>query len=127
MTVARAYGVPRSVVLGDGTRSVTTYEYDDATGRLVRSVTVHESPWTPEDFGYAAAHEQELADQCPSCTQPLSETTAMKDGEPLYNYVADPPARCYSCDERVKKEEAHGKSGQVVRPEALIWTTRRDP
>jgi hypothetical protein len=125
MSLARAYQVPRSVLLGEGTRSVTTYEYDDETGRLVRSVTVHESPWTEENRGWGIAYEAYLSDLCPRCKRPLSETTAMKDGAALHTYDVDHPMRCHSCDEMIKKQEAHGKSGQVIRPEALIWTSQR--
>lgn len=114
------------MVLGEGTRSVMTIEWDEETGRPLRVVTVHESPWSEEDFAYAAAYEQEVADQCPTCTQPLSESTAMKDGEPLHSYIVGNPARCHSCDELIKKEEAHGKSGRVDRPGALIWTSHRE-
>lgn len=128
MALARAYRVPRSVFLGESTRSVTTYEYDEETGRLVGSVTVHESSWTEEDRGWAAAYESYLADLCPGCKQPLSETTAMRDGKPVHTYAVDLPLRCYSCDELIKKEETHGKSGQVIRPGALVWTSqRREP
>ncbi len=123
--MARAYQVPRSLLLGQGTRSVTTYEYDEETGLLVRSVTVHDSPWQEDDIGWAAAQEAEVADQCPTCSQPLSESTAMADGEPLHEYEVEDPARCHSCDELIKQQEAHGQKGKVVRPGALIWTSQR--
>lgn len=113
------------MLLGRELRSVTTYEYDD-TGRLVRSVTVHESPWTEEDLGWAKAHQQNLDDRCPGpCGLPLSETTAMANGEPVHSYEVELPMRCQACDELAKKQEAHGESGQVIRPQALLWTVRR--
>ncbi len=126
MALARAYQVPRSVMLGQGTRSVTTYEYDVETGRLIRSVTIHESPWTAENRGWAAAHEAEIADLCPGCGQPLSESTAMEDGVPAHRYVVDLPMRCHSCDELIKEQEKQESRGKIVRPAAQIWTSQRE-
>lgn len=89
-------------------------------------MTTRESEWLDEDVAWAQAHEEELADKCPRCGQPLSESTAMANGEPVHSYVVDDPARCYSCDELIKKQEAHGKRGHIVRPEAQVWGSRRD-
>lgn len=120
--MARAYRVPRSVLLGGETRSVTTYEYDE--GQLVRSVTVAESPWTEEDLAYAMADQQEQNDECPRCAMPLSETTAMKDGEPVHTYTADAPYRCYGCDAVARRQEADAEQG-ITRPDALIYVAER--
>lgn len=86
--------MPRSLLLGRRLTSVTVYEYDDETGRLIKSVTTHDPAWTEEDLAYAQAYRRNENDRCPGCGLPLSETTK-PENEGVYE--APPPTRCHAC------------------------------
>ncbi|MFC4006645.1 hypothetical protein ACFOY2_05395 [Nonomuraea purpurea] len=85
-------------------------------------MTTRESEWTEEDLAWAIAYQDELAERCPACRLPLSETTAMAGGRPVHTYRADEPARCYACDAIAKAIE---KAGDTQRPQALLYQARR--
>jgi uncharacterized protein with PIN domain len=90
---------------------------------LETSVVVHENPWTDRDVDLAMAYEAVLADQCPGCGNPLSETTARENMEAVHEYAAS-YVRCGGCDARVKEQDDHspkGAKGQLLRPEAVLW------
>lgn len=70
-----AGGTPRSELLGRQRRAVTSYEYDDATGRLTRSVTVWDPLWTDDDRELLLALQQEESEECGGCGRQISETT----------------------------------------------------
>ncbi|ETK36123.1 hypothetical protein [Microbispora sp. ATCC PTA-5024] len=125
MAVASAYRIPRSQLLGREPAQIVEVEYDRA-GRLVRAVVTSEPRWTPEDVAWALAKMAEDADRCPGCHLSLTETTAMKDGEPVHSYKVDHPRRCQACDEKLKQQEAHAKRGKVERPDALIWEIEQE-
>ncbi|MGW4663176.1 hypothetical protein [Streptosporangium sandarakinum] len=75
--------------------AVTTYEYDDVTGRLVRSVTRREPEWLEDDRDWALAQMREEANRCRGgCGMPLDETT---DPANASIYEAPPPVRCRAC------------------------------
>jgi hypothetical protein len=94
LALARAYQIPRSKLLGRQPRSVTTYEYDEQSGRLVRAITVHESEWLQEDRDWAEADRQEQLGRCPGCGLPLEETLAPENEGA---YVAIDPPKCHAC------------------------------
>lgn len=119
MAVAMAYGIPRSQLLGREPAEITIYEYDD-DGRLTRSVTTREPRWTEEDIAWALAGIEEQADRCPKCSLPLSETTAMNDGEPVHVYKVPKPKRCHGCDARIKAQDEDAKMPSK-RPDARMW------
>lgn len=98
-------------------------EYDEK-GRLVREVVTHDAEWTSEDLALAKAHRRNRLDECPGCRLPLSETTAMHDGEPAHSYQVPDPARCHACDARLKRQEEHAKQG-TIRSDALLWWVER--
>jgi hypothetical protein len=87
-------------------------------------VTTWEPRWLEEDLAWARAHLRDRADRH-TCGHPLSETTAMADGEPVNTYAVPPPIRCYACDAVEKEQERHEKL-KVVRPGALLWQAVRD-
>ncbi|MEU4410768.1 hypothetical protein AB0F88_40210 [Streptosporangium sp. NPDC023963] len=76
--------------------------------------------WLEEDYAWAAAYLRWQAGQCPACRLQLSDTTAMRDGEPVHSYKVPPPRRCQACDELIKVQHAHSKKGSV-REGALLW------
>lgn len=108
---------------GRHTKAVVEHDYED--GRLARSVTTRESPWTDRDVDLAIAYEQVLADLCPGCRNPLSETTARKNKEPVHSYKAN-FVRCQACDEKAREQDEHSKKGAVPRPEATFWGVTKD-
>ncbi|MCC5574472.1 hypothetical protein IMZ11_02300 [Microtetraspora sp. AC03309] len=120
MAVAQTYRLPRDIILGRELRSVTTYEYDD-DGRLVRSVTVHENPWDAQNVGWAVAKMAEDADRCPGCRMSLSETTAMRDGEPAHSYHVDIPRVCRACEALAKRQDSYAKEYEDPYPGAKVW------
>lgn len=101
--LARAYQVPRSRLLGREPRSVTTFEYDESTGRLARAITVRESLWLEEDRDAAQAELQEQRGRCPGqCGLPLDTTVGeANDGK----FVAPPPYRCHACEVIVARQK----------------------
>jgi hypothetical protein len=76
LQAARAWGVSPSRFYGRQAVSVTTYEYDDARGRLVRSVTTSDPDWTDEDRELAWALQAYDSQSCPGCGGHLPDTTA---------------------------------------------------
>lgn len=109
MAVASRYGIPRSQLLGREPCQTTEYEHDE-DGRLIRSTTTSEPRWLPDDVAWAAAHLAELGDLCPGqCSLPLSETTAMHDGEPVHSYRVPTPRVCRACEELLKDQEKQVK------------------
>jgi YD repeat-containing protein len=122
MAVASRYGIPRSQLLGREPEAVTEYEYNP-DGRLVRSITTTEPRWLPEDVAWAFAWMLEQADRCPGdCGLPLSETTAMRDGEPVHSYRVPTPRVCRACEEKIKEQR---KTAEKYGPDpiagARIW------
>lgn len=111
------WGVPRSELLGRQPVATTEFEYED--GQLVRTVTTWEPRWLPEDVSWAQAWRRWVAGKCPGCGLQLSETTEMRDGEPVHTYHVPDPARCYGCDTRIKAREERAKL-PTVRPDALF-------
>lgn len=94
----------RSRWLGQEPRSVTTYEYDESTGRLIRSVTETESAWTDEDRGWLLAYLAEKTERCAGCGNHLDEcrdpATAGR-----WSVIAE---RCEPC--RVGEAEAENRA-----------------
>lgn len=116
-----AYGIPRSQLLGREPAEITVHEHED--GRLVRSITTREPRWTDEDIAWALAWMEEQADRCPCCGLPLSETTAMKDGEPAHVYTVPKPKRCYGCDALIEAQEEDAKMPSK-REGARMWSVQ---
>lgn len=108
--------MPRSVLLGRRRRAVTTYQYDQ-TGRLVRSVTVWDPEWTPQDVAWAQAYAEEQAARCPGCGQPLDEST---DPANEGAYEAPFPVRCFACSTL-----EHRQKDYRDKPEGLLFTVVR--
>lgn len=91
-------------MLGREPRSVTTFEYDDETGRLVRAITVREPEWLEDDRDWAAADDQDRASRCPGgCGMPLEETT---DPANEGAYVAVEPLKCHACAPLTAKKDS---------------------
>lgn len=120
MAVASRYGIPRSQLLGREPEETTAYEHDN-NGTLVRSVTTREPRWTDEDVAWALAYMQEQGDRCPGCRLQLSETTAMKDGEPVHDYRVDAPRVCRACEALAKKKAQYAEKYSEPHPEKWIW------
>lgn len=93
--VARSWGVSPSVFFGAGTQAVTTYEYDDL-GRLLRSVTVHESSWRDEDRDLAYALAEWENGLCPGCGGELADTMN-RDHEGAYVADRERLGICWRC------------------------------
>jgi hypothetical protein len=94
LRLASAYQAPRSILLGRRRRAVTSYTYDEETGRLARAVTVWDPEWTPQDRAWAQAHLEEQAATCRGCGHPLAETTQPgAEGR----YRVPPPVICHAC------------------------------
>lgn len=107
----------RSILLGRQRRSVTEYEYDD-TGRLVRSVTVHDAEWTEEDRAWAQAlraHESRL---CGGCGEHLEEST-----DPDVSWEAPLPVVCFACRALEKRRAEYQKPD--VEPGHLFRVVKR--
>lgn len=111
--------MPRSILLGRQRTSVTVYEYDEESGRLVRSVTTHDAEWTAEDLAWAQAKHRNDADICPACRLPLSETT---DPDNEGEYEAPLPVRCHSCTPLEHRKEEYRES-----PPGLLFHSRKRP
>lgn len=105
------------MLLGRRRRAVTTFVYDEETGRLARAVTVWDPEWTDADRAWAQAHAEEQAALCPGCGLPLDETTHPdSEGE----YESPLPTRCFACTSlEVRKAEYKEK------PEALLFAVHR--
>lgn len=116
--------MPRSELLGRQVQASTEYTYDEG-GRVVQAVTTWEPRWLDDDVAWARAYLREKADRCPGCRLPLSETTAMHDGDPVHVYKVPPPRRCHGCDARIKAQDEHSKKG-TVREQALMWGLERE-
>jgi hypothetical protein len=93
LKVARAWGVPPSVVIGQepGQETAIVHQYDDS-GRLVRSVV--EQSWSEDDISSAVSLLVYEADSCPGCGDQLSETTAPENE---FAYKVGLPVRCHRC------------------------------
>ncbi len=120
MAVAAAYHIPRSQLLGREPAQIIEYEYDEH-GRVARAVVTTEPRWTPEDMAWALAWIAEQADLCPGCRLPLSETTAMRDGEPVHTYTVDLPRVCRACEALAKRQDAYRKKYPDPHPHTKIW------
>lgn len=103
MAIARAYRVPRSVLLGRQAQATTTYHYDE-NDRLTHSTTVWDPVWSEEDLAWAMAQAAEDAERCTGCGLPLSETT---DPDAEGEYEAPLPTRCHACTALEKRREEY--------------------
>lgn len=82
--------------------SVTTYEYDGITGRLVRAVTRLEPEWLEDDRDWALAQMREENGRCPGgCGFPLDETTNPAN---VGTYEAPQPVRCLACEALAERQ-----------------------
>lgn len=95
------------------------YEYDEESGRLVRSVTTHDAEWTDEDLAWAQAKRRNDADACPKCGLPLAETT---DPDNEGEYEAPLPSRCHACTPREHRMDEYRES-----PPGLLFSVRKRP
>jgi len=64
---------------------------------LGRVVKRGEPLWLDEDRSWALALISHEDGTCGGCGEPLSETTAMKDGKPVHAYEVDLPDVCGGC------------------------------
>jgi hypothetical protein len=110
---ARAWGVSLSEFAG---RPAVTRHYD--TNERLTGVSVAEARWTDTDRDLAlqlAAYEASL---CPSCREPLAETTA---AENEFAYRPEPVIRCHRCTAAaIASETLQGNP----HPEALFVPVR---
>ncbi|MER5420327.1 hypothetical protein [Streptosporangium roseum] len=104
---------------------MTTIYHRDGRDHVTHSETTSEPEWTDEDVAWHMAYLRWLADQCPGCRLQLSETTEMRDGEPVRSYTVPHPARCYSCTAIARAQEKHSKQ-KTEHPEALRWSAVED-
>lgn len=100
---ARSWGVPPSVFMGEGSGTVTTYEYD-VSGRLVRAVSAPPT-WSADDQDAALDLLAYEANLCPGCRHPLDETTRP---EHEYAYRAEEAIRCHRCTASQRAGEHYG-------------------
>ncbi|WP_431903627.1 hypothetical protein [Nonomuraea sp. bgisy101] len=98
---------------------VTTYEYDEESGRLVRAITVRESEWLEDDREWAQAQEEEERGKCPGCKLPLDETT---DPTNAGAYEASHPIRCAACAARGNRQHEHRNDAD---PHGLLYPVRK--
>lgn len=112
LEAARSWGVPPSQFIGYG--STTTEHHYNGAGQLVRSVT--SSPWTQDDRDNVFALLNYEADCCPSCRQPLAETT---DPDNEGRFVPLLPIRCHRCtavDMAQDAAQSHNSPGALLIP-----------
>src|SRR5690606_19302473 len=76
-------GVPRSVLLGRESRSVTSYHYDD-DGRLAWSETTYSPEWLDDDLDGALEWLEADDLACGGCGQPLDVATDEALGRAWY-------------------------------------------
>jgi hypothetical protein len=117
-------GVPRSKLLGRVPAVKTVYHRDRA-GQVTHSETTSEPEWTDEDVAWHMAYLRWLADQCPGCRMQLSETSQMRDGEPVRSYTVPPPSRCYACTAVAREQDKRSKQ-KTAYPEALFFSAIED-
>jgi uncharacterized protein with PIN domain len=102
--------------LGRVPAETITVEYDDQD-RVARLVVDREPEWTEEDVGWATAHLEELADRCPGCGEPLSETA---DPEAEGEYETPLPTRCHACTPLEQQKDEYKDS-----PPGLLFSVQR--
>ncbi|MFF4417097.1 hypothetical protein ACFYY8_31640 [Streptosporangium sp. NPDC001559] len=117
-------GVPRSKLLGRVPAVVTVHHRDDQ-GRLTHSETTSEPEWLAEDVAWHMAYLRWKADQCPGCALQLSETTEMRDGEPVRSYTVPSPSRCQACTALARAQDKHSKMA-TEHEQALYWSAIED-
>jgi hypothetical protein len=72
------------VFAGRETRTVTEYQRDDATGALLRSVTVRESDWTEQDQAEILALQIYRDSLCECCGLPKDITQVHERDAPRF-------------------------------------------
>lgn len=113
-------GVPRSKLLGR-VPLVTTIYHRGETNHVTHSETTSEPEWTDEDVAWHMAYLRWKADQCPQCGLQLSETTEMRDGEPVRTYTVPHPFRCHACTAIARSQEQRAKH-KTEYEQALFYT-----
>lgn len=99
---------------------VTSYEYD-GDGRLTVSAATTEAEWDDDSRGLALALAEYEAGLCPSCFQPLAETT-----DPAHEgrYHTGPAIRCHRC---TATEQASHIYAESPAPGALMIPVDFEP
>jgi len=115
VAAARALGISSKRFDGWEPKQVTEYEYDEATGRLLRSVTTVEAEWDDDEQALMLALAEYEALTCGGCGGWLPETTALENSD---NYAPPKPVRCHGCE---AMSIAHEHRGDKKRPGAQRW------
>ncbi|WP_326646688.1 hypothetical protein OG884_18850 [Streptosporangium sp. NBC_01755] len=104
---------------------MTTIYHRGEQERVTHSETMSEPEWTDEDVAWHMAYLRWKADQCHNCGLQLSETTEMRDGEPVRSYIVPNPSRCHACTALARAQEKHSKY-KTEHPQALFWFAVED-
>jgi hypothetical protein len=112
LKTAREWGVsPRRFLGWEPTRTLG-HSYE--SGVLVRTTEALEVEWDDENRSLAMAYAMWLADLCPGCQRPMTETMRAEN-EGLY--VAEAAMRCHSCTAHHQASNAYS---DAPTPEALF-------
>lgn len=85
-----------------------THEYDEGTGRLVRSLQWTESEWSAQEQGWMLAYAEYESTRCGGCGGD-SEETFHNDSQ--FAYDVGPPHRCHRCTAIAKAADQYAKDG----------------
>jgi hypothetical protein len=114
LEAAERLGVSPKRLDGWEPRETTVHEYDDDTGRLIRSTTTREPEWDDQQRGWMLALAHYRASHCPDCHGELRHTLTVEDWD------VDPPIRCHRCTAIAEAATRHAKDHKHLH--ALRWT-----